>query len=131
MKKIRKAQSKSLSGLMRHAGHHERDGGVPMPIAYACLCKRWGGQRTMVDFMEALASDKYEHAIDGKKRDDGNIRINQDWIRTSRKNFRGLGTFEQFRAILCRTHLASTKSSSLKKPTSSCIMLVMRKIGLP
>ena len=38
-----------------------------MPIAYACFCKRWGGQRTMVDFMEALASDKYEHAVDEKK----------------------------------------------------------------
>ena len=82
----------------------------------------------MVDFMEALASDKYEHAIDEKKeRWEYSYQSGLDpYVKKG-----GLGTFEQFRAIRCRTHLASTKSSSLKKPTSSCILLVMRKIGLP
>ena len=74
----RKAQSRSLAGVMRHRGYHENDGGVPLPLLFARFCKRWGGARTMSDFMEALASDKYENASE-EKRSDGGILTNQKW----------------------------------------------------
>ena len=67
MRGIRKRQSKSLAGVARHRGYHEKDGGVPLPLAFVLFCKKWGINRNMRDLMEALASDKYEHAVDEKK----------------------------------------------------------------
>ena len=57
--------SKSLAWIFRHAGRHERDGGVPAPLVHASFCKARGYKCSMRTMMEVLAGDQYRDK-DGK-----------------------------------------------------------------